>query len=735
MSRTQIDSRASVAHPCAVCGATRSCSEGPADEGTGRKYLCRGTPRSADFVPFKDSGHADFVLYRHQADLDRDRESYHYRRKLGFEQPRPVKVVEAKPVTDWTAVAAAHIAQISDDHRYELAERLGLPRSVFDTTPQLGYSREPVQWLDGEPIDTGFWVTPEADHTGKLIGLERRWRKEQKPRGEDKKAYAGSSRGLVLPDGWRSRPGPFLSVEGFSCAMAATAAGLCATGRPSKDGGVHHLVELLRDWPADRDIIIVGDNDESGDGQKAAAMVAAKLSEQLERPVKWSLPPTGFKDSRDFLRDTGDGVYTPSRWQGTPWAYRGAELLAHLVAVAVTVGATPARAVELVPTAAAPAVAPTLNFGSDAASESEYIKALLAPHCHCDNPRILIGKRPSTGRRGAVPFGCHKNACPVCGLLKKRDLFDASEGYVERLTNPVTAGDTTFAVYMTVVPSETNAALKRAVERKGGKYLAIDTTDPVGTGEAIAESEVSHLGHEKPEGITCPKCDTDEPHTLWTVLLPRGASPPRAAEFVHVTEAARVLSAWGSALTTTPKPAEDVTRFRFWRASRAWGERLEKPVGDFVPEGMSLYSQNEVRKLVEELRVATEFWFSDPKVQGRPVGWDIGPAASMTISLLLRGADAPHRCSIERVSMLAREWIDYLPEGLGDGRHVEKLLREHLWTGVPLVSITADLREADEQDRLEEGAFAEASALYAALRDSFRGREHEATGLLAELLA
>ena len=140
----------------------------------------------------------------------------------------------------------------------------------------------------------------------------------------------GGKRGLSVPAGCRDRPGPVLVVEGPTDALALTAAGLAAVGRPSAAGGVGHLAGLLADLDPARDVLVVGENDRKDDGswpgRAGAESIARGLAGTLGRPVKVAYPPDGAKDVRDWLTD-------PAR-ADTPWPDRGAGLLAHLTATA-----------------------------------------------------------------------------------------------------------------------------------------------------------------------------------------------------------------------------------------------------------------------------------------------------------------------------------------------------------------------------------------------------------------
>lgn len=410
MSKSALSTRVNQTRPCPVCGATSSCSYGPADLGTGLKYMCRGVPRPG-FVVAKETGFADFVLYRHEDDVERDRQSWHDRRAMGLEPRAKAKPASAAAPAEvdpkWRLMAARASRAIEPRHRAELAARLGLPVEVFATVPLLGHREDAKRLPDGTVRNLSHWTVPETDAAGRVIGIERRFRRECLPPGtKDKKAERGCNRGIVLPVGWRDRPGPAVAVEGFSCVMACTAAGHAAVSRPGSDGGIPYLVELFSDLPADRDILIVGEHDPAG--RNGAIKTAAALATALGRAVKWALPPEGQKDCRDWLRDGGP-------WSHLSWQERGAKLLAHLLGTAVAVGTA-----QPDPAPSQPAQpAPEPRAGS---AESPATAARIAPaYCsHCD------------------AFGCE----PACRKPARASISNAEEpriGIHARALSPVLA--------------------------------------------------------------------------------------------------------------------------------------------------------------------------------------------------------------------------------------------------------------------------------------------------------
>lgn len=218
---------------------------------------------------------------------------------------------KSTPPEDWHATALLFVAAITPALRSELTDSLGLPVSALDALPLLGW--------DGQA-----WTIPECDGSGRVIGLGRRFR------GGRKGFHTGGKRGLILPAGWQRRPGPLSVVEGASDVLAMTHAGQCCVGRPSATGGAAHLAVLLADWPAERRVIVTGENDQkrngSWPGRAGAVEVASALAAKLGRQIGVAFPPDAAKDVRDWLT-------SPERAE-TPWAERGEQLRSHLESTA-----------------------------------------------------------------------------------------------------------------------------------------------------------------------------------------------------------------------------------------------------------------------------------------------------------------------------------------------------------------------------------------------------------------
>lgn len=303
--------------PCPVCGShSKGCSA--TDDGL---HFCRGTPTSGDWAKLKDHDNG-FASYRNDAEPSPDRQTPAARRRTAA----------ARIEIDWNDKVREYAGMFPPVAQV-LADELDLPAEAFAVLPGVGFSAA----VNGRPV----FCFPERDAAGTVVGISERFPPTaEHPRGE-KKVRLGGNRGLSIPAGWRDRAGPVFLVEGASDTIAMSHAGLAAVGRPGNKAGLEHLATLLRDITADRPLIVVGENDRKppsakhpeGEwpGREGAEFTAARLAAALGRPVLWSLTPEPSKDVRAWLTD-------PVR-ASQPWADRGAELSALLVAAAA--GAEP----------------------------------------------------------------------------------------------------------------------------------------------------------------------------------------------------------------------------------------------------------------------------------------------------------------------------------------------------------------------------------------------------------
>lgn len=148
------------------------------------------------------------------------------------------------------------------------------------------------------------FTNPEFDGDGHVVGITRRLNKGE----GKKKAIHGSKRGLAIPSDFDEleNDGPILIPEGLTDALALHGVGCAVVGRPSAAGGIKYLVQFLDDF-FDREIIVVGDNDQKQDGKwpgkKGAVRTAKRLTSSLDRAITVAFPPSQHKDCRDWLND------------------------------------------------------------------------------------------------------------------------------------------------------------------------------------------------------------------------------------------------------------------------------------------------------------------------------------------------------------------------------------------------------------------------------------------------
>lgn len=289
--RRPINFRADCGRPCPVCDTkTKGCSA--TEDGF---HFCRGEPTAGWRQVGSGPDPAGF---------------HHYRRDDGRRQD------DGGP-RDWPAIAARYAVNLTESRKAEQAALLGLPPEAFDQVPQAG-------WVPRQQALT----FPERDASGTVVGVLKRYPATAGP--ARKKQMKGGRRGLILPSGWRDCPGPVFLVEGPTDSMAASLAGLAAVGRPSNTGGGVELAALLKSIPADRAIVVVGENDRAADGnwpgRDGARAVARALARRLRRPVRSTLPPVGSKYVREWL--------TSADQAGLTWVDRGAKLADLLVEAA-----------------------------------------------------------------------------------------------------------------------------------------------------------------------------------------------------------------------------------------------------------------------------------------------------------------------------------------------------------------------------------------------------------------
>lgn len=211
--------------------------------------------------------------------------------KVGAEHVFPVPAVmiesqESAPKIDFEQLVRNRCEQ-AEPYLHDLACKLSVSVDALRSL-QVGYNS----------FDQTF-TFPERDGTGRVIGILRRY-----PDGS-KRRLAGSKNGLCFTAAWDSGCGPVLLVEGPTDTAALMSLGCNAIGRPSNRGGEVHLAKLLANFPEERPIIVLGDNDQKASGlwpgKEGAIHTASGLARRLEREICWALPPDQAKDAREWL--------------------------------------------------------------------------------------------------------------------------------------------------------------------------------------------------------------------------------------------------------------------------------------------------------------------------------------------------------------------------------------------------------------------------------------------------
>lgn len=256
--------------PCPVCNGTHKCSVGNAG-----LIVCGRTSDPAEG-------------FRHLGPSKKDSQFHLYRRadEVAVDRPKPRKTI----TVNWPAVASRCARAMTTAASNDLAAELGLPEDAAGILA-VGF--------DAKDKSGPCWTFPERDGQGKVVGVNRRFRDGTK------RASPGSARGLSIPDRWIDRAGPLLVVEGPSDTIALSYCKLPAVGRPSNTGGIEFLIDLLTNFPVDREVIILGERDEKKDGswpgKEGAERTAAVLADRLARPIGVALPPAGSKDARVWI--------------------------------------------------------------------------------------------------------------------------------------------------------------------------------------------------------------------------------------------------------------------------------------------------------------------------------------------------------------------------------------------------------------------------------------------------
>lgn len=255
--------RVSKQQPCSVCGAPDWCLIGKS------VLVCMRTlsPRPTNF---KDGS----VGYIHPKD--------------GAVLTRPYKPERPPPTLNATECWNRWRSRTWNSPAGSLAEELGVSQSALD---RLGACRAPYPQT---------WAFPMRNGQNAIVGLRLRNSSGKKW------AERGSHQGLFLPQG-DPEPTAYL-VEGPTDTAAALTLGVFAIGRPSCNGGIFDLVQIIKLLNIRR-AVIVADKDEDrerpdGSCYNPGVDGAKGLPDHLGIPNCTLLLPA--KDMRSFVQEGGD---------------------------------------------------------------------------------------------------------------------------------------------------------------------------------------------------------------------------------------------------------------------------------------------------------------------------------------------------------------------------------------------------------------------------------------------
>lgn len=277
--------------PCVICGKGDWCRRSP----TGGHECHRiDEPAVSSYERVANTG-SGYTVYRRADDRD----------TLGPPAAGRLKFGKRPDVhADLAAEDRKFRAAISSDRKVSIARQLGVNVASLESIGIGIADAEDLKrlrasgngWREDFPqVVSSF---PEGDATGAIIGICFRADDGRKGSPSGK---VGAKRGLIIPATLPNRPGDVLLVEGHSDVAACETLCLASVGRPSNIGGGKLVAQLL----ARRDVLVIGENDRNPaggwPGRDGARRLAEYLATRWKEPVRWSLPPEGFKDIRGYL--------------------------------------------------------------------------------------------------------------------------------------------------------------------------------------------------------------------------------------------------------------------------------------------------------------------------------------------------------------------------------------------------------------------------------------------------
>lgn len=263
--------RVTASAPCVICGREKYCMLSR----RGDFALC--TKYESDRPIEKLEGWMHFIAASQRPSL------------AGLQRRRR-RVEVSEYLTDFSLLQARHIAAFSDSIRDEVAASLGVDVAALNAFP-LGWK-----------ASARALAIPAMKNLTEIVGI--RYRRLVCREGQNKWwCETGSRCYPLLPTISIAAGQPLFVTEGPSDCMAATHLGLSACGRWSKDltkGAPQVVLDHAARVSASA-IVVCGDNDRSGGGEKSAV----KVAEALHALAPWITvqrvqPPTGIKDLREW---------------------------------------------------------------------------------------------------------------------------------------------------------------------------------------------------------------------------------------------------------------------------------------------------------------------------------------------------------------------------------------------------------------------------------------------------
>ncbi len=220
--------------------------------------------------------------------------------RAGFSRPAP-KAVNAS-ARNWQSESERFKEAITAGQTERLAADLGVTVAALSALSVGWASADELRgmkaggagWSQSYP--DGAFTFSERDGNGRIAGLSLR------SLDGCKGTPSGAKRGLIVPVTLKDRADPVLIVEGASDVAACETLHIAAVGRPSNATGAELLASMLED----REIIVMGENDQKSDGswpgRTGAKAVASYIASAWGAVVKRALPPSGVKDVRAWLQ-------------------------------------------------------------------------------------------------------------------------------------------------------------------------------------------------------------------------------------------------------------------------------------------------------------------------------------------------------------------------------------------------------------------------------------------------